>query len=663
MQIMHKGWLKMQGQTSDKLTRTNNRCLTPCFQLKHRQRICSLYVFVLSTLGFHCAVSANEYDTDTLVDFSLEQLTNLKVTSVSKKTEKLSEAAASIYVISAEDIRRNGATTIPEALRLAPNLQVARVDADRYAISARGFNSTTANKLQVLIDGRIAYTPLYSGVFWDVQNVMMEDIERIEVISGANTTVWGSNAVNGVINIITRSASDTQGNLLSAGAGNIEQNVAFRHGGSFASAGHYRVYGKAFNQESTERETGLDADDNWHNSQVGFRIDTPTNGRLMLQGNAYDGREQQLTADTATIKGVNLLVNWQHDLNNNQQLRLQAYYDRTERDQPSTFAETLDIIDIEMQYDLPLTEKQTVIWGASYRSAWDDVTNSTSLAFLPAQKHLSWTSLFAQDNIELASNLHLTLGGRFEYNSYTDLEFMPNIRLAWNVTPEHLIWSSIARSVRTPSRLDREFYVPGTAPFLLAGGPNFNSETANSAEIGYRGQLSSQLNFSATVFYHDYDDLRTLEFIGGKYVLENGLQAESYGLETWADLQLRPNWRLSAGGTFMHQTMQLKPGSNDINQGQSEANTPSNQWKLRSSIDLTPKHNLDITLRHVGNLSNLGVPAYTTVDINLGWQVTSHTELSISGRNLLDPQHPEFGSLATRSEVERSVYIKLLHRF
>lgn len=653
----------MQGRTSEKLTRTNNRRLK-LWQREHRQRICSLYVFVFSTLGFHCSVSANEYDTDTLVDFSLEQLSNLKITSVSKKTEKLSDAAASIYVITADDIRRDGATTIPEALRLAPNLQVARVDADRYAISARGFNSTTANKLQVLIDGRIAYTPLYSGVFWDVQNVMMEDIERIEVISGANTTIWGSNAVNGVINIITRSANKTQGNLLSAGAGNMEQDVAFRHGGSFSSAGHYRVYGKAFNQESTERETGLDANDNWHNSQVGFRIDMPTNGQLTLQGDAYNGREQQLTADTATIKGVNLLANWQHDLADKEQLKLQAYYDRTEREQPSTFAETLDIIDIEMQHSMQLSQRQDLIWGASYRSAWDDVTNSSSLAFLPAQKHLSWTSLFAQDNIELASNLHLTLGGRFEYNSYTDLEFMPNIRLAWNVAPDHLIWSSIARSVRTPSRLDRELYAPATAPFLLAGGPSFDSETANSAEIGYRGQLSSLFNFAATLFYHDYDDLRTLEPIGGgTYVLDNGLQAESYGLETWAELQLRPNWRLSAGGTFMHQTMQLKPSSNDINQGQSEANTPSNQWQLRSSIDLTPKHDLDITLRHVGNLSNLDVPAYTTVDINFGWQATSHTKLSISGRNLLDPQHPEFGSLATRSEVERSLYLKLVHQF
>ncbi|MEX0615842.1 MAG: TonB-dependent receptor, partial [Methylophaga sp.] len=264
----------------------------------------------------------------------------------------------------------------------------------------------------------------------------------------------------------------------------------------------------------------------------------------------------------------------------------------------------------------------------------------------------------------LTQSVQLTVGGRLEYNSYTDMEFMPNIRLGWNITPDHLLWSSIARSLRTPSRLDRELFSPASPPFLLAGGSDFDSETANSAEIGYRGNLSSQFNISVTAFYHDYDDLRTLEPIGGgTFVIDNGLEAESYGLETWADWQVTDNWLLKAGGLWMHQDMDLKSGSNDINQGQAEANDPSNQWQLRSSHQLSPVHELDITLRHVGKLDNQNVPDYTTVDIRFGWQVTPATELSVIGRNLLDSEHPEFGSLPGRSEVERSLYLKLVHRF
>ncbi|WP_266327292.1 TonB-dependent receptor plug domain-containing protein [Methylophaga sp. OBS4] len=619
---------------------------------------------VLTAFPLIIHANSDQYATADLTNLSLEQLSNLKITSVSKKPEKLSEASASIYVITADDIRRNGATTIPEVLRLAPNLQVAQVNANEYAISARGFNNTTANKLQVLIDGRIAYTPLFSGVFWDVQNVMLEDVERIEVISGANTTIWGSNAVNGVINIITRSASDTQGNLLAAGAGNLEQGLTFRHGGAFASSGHYRVYGKTFNIEETERESGIDAEDSWHNSQAGFRLDMPANGQLTIQSDAYDGRADQLTADTEEVRGINLLTRWQHDLGANEQLQLQAYYDRTERDRPGTFEETLDIIDIEMQHNLPLGKRHNFIWGAGYRSAWDNISNTAALAFLPADKHLSWSSLFAQDEISLTPDLRLTLGTRLEYNSYTDLEFMPNIRLGWSITPDHLLWTSLARSVRTPSRLDRELFFPGSPPFLLAGGPDFDSETVNSAEIGYRGNISSRFSYSVTAFYHDYDDLRTVEPTGnGTFVIDNGLEAESYGLEAWADLQVTDNWLLKAGALVMHQNMQLKPGSNDINEGQAEANDPSNQWQLHSSHQLSSKHELDITLRHVGELDRLDVPAYTTVDIRFGRHITPDTELSVTGKNLLDPQHPEFGALATRSEVERSIYLKLVHRF
>jgi iron complex outermembrane receptor protein len=599
------------------------------------------------------------YASDELIELSLEELANLTISSVSKRPEKLSNAAASVFVITAEDIRRSGATRLPEALRLAPNLLVARVDADRYAISARGFNTTSANKLQVLIDGRIAYTPLFSGVFWDVQDLMLEDIERIEVISGPGATTWGSNAVNGVINVITKPAAETQGTLLTAGAGNLEQGAALRHGGTAGADGHYRVYGKALNVEETQSESGGGAGDEWHKGQVGFRLDKPLNGSLTLQGDAYDGKEGQLTADTGDIRGLNLLSRWEHPLSDRSQLQLQAYYDRTERDQPGTFAETLDILDFELQHNIQLGERQSLVWGLGHRLAWDDVTNSALLAFLPAKKRLRWSNLFVQDEIRLQPDLRLTLGARLEDNSYTGLEFMPNARLAWSVTEQDLLWASLARAVRTPSRLDRDFFV--LVPQLpLVGGPDFDSETADSFELGYRGSRAGRFNYSLTAFYQDYDDLRALQPVGdGTFVIGNGIKGEIYGLEAWGEIQATERWRLSAGALLRRDDLELKPGSLETSQG----NDPSNQWLLRSSLDLGPRHEFDLTLRHVGKLSGSEVPAYTALDLRLGWKPAPDTELSLSAWNLLDEEHVEFGSGSTRSEVERSVYLELLLRY
>ncbi len=599
------------------------------------------------------------YAGDELIELSLEDLANLTISSVSKKPESLSDAAASVFVITAEDIRRSGATSLPEVLRLAPNLLVARVDAANYAISARGFNATTANKLQVLIDGRIAYTPLFSGVFWDAQDVLLEDVERIEVISGPNTTIWGSNAVNGVINVITRAAADTQGTLLAAGAGNLERGATLRYGGALQSGGHYRVYGKGFRVEESQRESGGEAGDGWHKGQAGFRVDTPLNGSLTLQGDAYEGRLNRQAEDRDEIRGLNLLSRWRHELGDDATLELQAYYDRTERDIPGQFAETLDILDLELQHNFRLGERQTIVWGLGHRSAWDDVTNSALLAFLPAKKRLRWSNLFLQDEISLRPNLQLTLGGRLEHNSYTGLEFMPNARLAWSITPQDLLWTSVARAVRTPSRLDRDFFV--FVPSLpLVGGPDFESETADSLELGYRGSRSGRFNYSLTAFYHDYADLRALEPVGdGTFVLGNGIEAQIYGLEAWGDFQATERWRLSAGVLLRRDDLDLAPGSIETSQG----NDPSNQWLLRSSLNLGPAHEFDLTLRHVGELPDPQVPAYTALDLRLGWKPTPNAELSLSAWNLLDSAHGEFGEATSRSEVERSLYLELLLRF
>ncbi len=648
-------------------TRTVVPLLTRHTYLPIQQRLGNIGVLLCTLLLTSATVqaAAPHYATSELLDLSLEDLSDLTISSVSKRPEKLSKVAASAYVITSEAIRRSGATSLPEVLRLAPNLLVARVGNNKYAISARGFNSTTANKLQVLIDGRIAYTPLYSGVFWDVQDVLLQDIERIEVISGPGATTWGSNAVNGVISIITRPAADTQGGLVVAGVGNIEQGAALRYGGTLASGGHYRVYGKAENDNQSTRESGGGADDDAQRGQLGFRADPYGDGHLSVQGNVYEGRQEQPSKHDIETRGLNFLTRWQHNLMDGSQVQLQAYYDRTERDQPGVFSETLDILDIELQRGLTLGTHQKIVWGVGHRSAWDDVNNSSALAFLPAEKHLSWNHIFLQDEVSLQPDLKLTLGGRLEHNSYTGLEFMPNARLAWHATDQDLLWISLAHTVRTPSRLDRDFFVP--APPLtpqLAGGPEFESETADTFEIGYRGQRFSRLNYSLTAFYSDYDKLRTLEPTGtGSFELSNGLQAQTYGLEAWGDYQVSERWRLSAGALRLNEDFKLKPGSADVNGGKAEAHDPSHQWMLRSHFNPDSAHELDLTLRHVGKLSSTNVPAYTALDIRYGWKPADNVELSVTAWNLLDPAHSEFGSASNRIETERSVYLELQLRY
>nr|WP_067294547.1 TonB-dependent receptor [Marinobacterium profundum] len=606
-----------------------------------------------------------EIHTRELLDFSLEDLAQITISSVAKKPQKLSEAAASVFVITAEDIRRSGATSLPEALRLAPNLQVARIDANSYAISARGFNSTTTNKLQVLIDGRIAYSPLYSGVFWDVQDILLPDVERIEVISGSNATTWGSNAVNGVINVITRSAADTQGNLLVAGGGNLEQQAAFRHGGTLAEGASYRVYGKTLRIDDSQLESGGQNIDAWKKIQLGFRADDLSQGRLTLQGDIYAGRRNSaLYSGDDSTRGLNLLARWDQRLENDSQLQLQAYYDRTERDLAGTLDQSLNILQMSVQQTLGMGTGQEIIWGIGHRSAWDDVKDQSAvLTFLPAEKYLRWNHAFLQDEITLRPDLKLTLGARLEHNSYTGLEFMPNVRLAWNLSPQDLLWLSVAHGERTPSRVDRDFYldVPG---IKLDGGPDFESESANTLEIGYRGNRLNRLNYSITAFYARYDELRTVDPTGsGTYEIGNGMEATTYGIEAWADYQAAPRWRLSAGTLLQHESFHFKPGISPNPWSSTEANNPSHQWMLRSSLDLSEGHQLDMTLRHVGKLSNLDLPAYTTADLRYGWKPHSDLELSLRALNLFDPQHPEFGTAASRSEVERSLFLEMLWRY
>jgi iron complex outermembrane receptor protein len=598
---------------------------------------------------------------------TIEELADIEISSVSKRPEPLSSAAASVYVITREEIRRYGATSIPEILRLAPNLQVARVDSSQYAITARGFNSTTANKLLVLIDGRAVYTPLFSGVFWDVQDTLIEDIERIEVISGPGGTLWGSNAVNGVINIITRNSRDTLGGLASIGGGPDERGGAIRYGARLGQDGTYRLYAKGFGRENTENSGGVSARDSWGKGQLGFRMDWAKAGdTLMLDGAGYDGSIDQRRFNDRSIAGAHLLGRWNRTLQNQSAIQVQAYYDLTRRLFPGTFGEVLQTFDLDAQHRFSLGDRHEFVWGGGYRLNHDRVDNEPVLAFLPPRRDLHRANVFVQDSIALAERLELTLGAKLEYNSYTRFEVQPNARLAWDLRDYGLLWSAMSRAVRTPSRIDREFFVPRSAPFMIAGGPDFKSETLIAYEIGYRVQPVTQASFSIATFYNVYDDLRSVEPTSGglpPFVIDNKMEGESYGVEMWGTYQVLDWWRLSAGYNYLNKNLRLKRGSRDTIGVRAAGNDPEHQFSTRSAMNLPYNLELDAALRWVDRLPDPNVPSYVALDARLGWIVSKGVELSMVGFNLTDQRHPEFGAVPTRSELRRTFYLRLLWNF
>jgi iron complex outermembrane receptor protein len=614
-----------------------------------------------------------------LKKLSLEELMDIEVTSVSKHPERLSETASAIQVITQEDIRRSGATRLPEALRLASNLEVAQIDSRQWAISARGFNSPFSNKLLVLIDGRAVYTPLFAGVFWDVQDTLLEDIDRIEVISGPGATLWGANAVNGVINIITKQAKNTQGPLLLGGGGTELRGFGgVRYGGALASNLRYRVYGKYFDRDSSVLPDGRDANDDWHIGQGGFRMDwdASESNAFTVQGDGYDGRISQAGADEIDVRGANVIGRWSHTFSDDSDLQLQLYYDRTHRDIPGVIAEDLDTYDVDFQHRFPLGERHDVVWGLGYRLIEDDVSNTENVAFLPPQISRQWFSGFVQDEIALMKDrVHLTLGTKIEHNDYTGFEFQPSGRLAWRLSEQQTLWSAVSRAVRTPSRVDREFFQlqPGSPDFLIVGGPDFESEELLAYELGYRVQPFSRLALSLAAYYNDYDDLRSQEQVSPPtafpVVVANGLEGESYGAELTADYRITDWWRLRAGYTELRIDLHPKPGSTDMTRGRNESNDSKHHVSLRSLLDLPGHWELDAAFRYVSRIDNQQVPAYGELDVRLGWRPTPELEFSIIGQNLLHDDHAEFGALANtrgeiiRREIERGVFAKLLWRF
>jgi len=599
-----------------------------------------------------------------LVDLDLEQLTNVVVTSVSLREEPLLTAPAAIYVITGEEIRRSGVTSLPEALRLAPNLLVARTDAAQYAISARGFYSTSVliNKLLVMIDGRTVYSPLFSGVFWEAQQVMLEDVDRIEVISGAGSTEWGANAVNGIINVITKRARDTQGPLVAVGGGNRDAAASVRYGGAIGTSGHYRVYGTRNVRQNSRFPNGTPLMDGLESGQAGFRADWhAAASNFTLQGDVYRNDIEQATGGSRDLAGANLIGRWGKSLGDEGRLHVQVYYDRVERDQPGAIREHLDTFDVELNHGFRAGERHRLLWGLGYRYLRDDLRNLTPLlGFVPDTRDLHRAHIFLQDTFSVTPQFDVTGGLKVEHNDYTGWEVLPNARLAWRFAPQRMLWAAATRAVRTPARIDREFFVPLTPPFAIAGGPHFKSETVNVYEVGYRAQLTRTLSYSVQVFHHDFDRLRTTEPRSGGIVLENGLNSRLDGIEAWGSWRVMPAWRLTAGGVKLRQRFSLDPGSANPGGTNASPNDPSYWWQLGSSFNLTPRHEFDVRIRHVGDSRN--VPDYTAVDARIAWKPTREFELSLTAQNLFDPGHQEWGAPGVLPEVKRAWFAKLLWR-
>jgi len=626
-------------------------------------RFARVALIAILTLSFALPAIGDDRDTTSLADLSLEELSNLVVTSVSRRAEPLGEAAASIYVITAEQIRRSGATTLPEALRLAPNLHVARADANQYAISARGFNSVLANKMLVLLDGRTIYSPLFSGVFWEAQHIVLENVDRIEVISGPGGTTWGTNAVNGVINVITKPARETQGVLLAAGVGTTINTAVARVGMGLGATGHVRVYGRFSDLESTERDDGGDIGDDSQRAIGGFRADWGDSVQtLSIQGGVMhaDISQGPAPAEDRIVGNQYVLADWNRNFASGHGLKLQAWYDRSTRDQPGSIDEVLDSYDLEFVHQLPTLGGHDVLWGAGYRYQADQLENlGGNLAFIPADRNLEYAQVFAQDRVQLFDDLHLTAGIRAERNLYTQWEYLPNVRVAWQVDAQRLIWGSWSRAVRAPSRIDRELFVPALPPHpILAGGPDFQSEIANVAELGYRASPSTRVSYAITGFVQQYDQVRSYEPTPDGPQFRNGLDATGTGGEAW--LTVRP-WRwldVIAGWTELRMDVENDPGVINL-PGNLPGNDPHHWGTLRTLFTVRGKHHLDLWLRYVGSLPSPEVPDYASLGARVAVALPGALELSVTGFDLFDPSHAEWGAFPGRPVFEPSVYAYL----
>jgi iron complex outermembrane receptor protein len=663
-------------------------------------------LLILSGLTVNSWASSTVND---LTHLSLEDLMRIEVTSVSKKGERLSDAPAAIFVITQEDIRRSGVTNIPDALRMAPGVEVARIDANMWAVSTRGFNSRFATKLLVLMDGRSVYSPAFSGVWWDVQDTLLEDIDRIEVIRGPGATLWGANAVNGVINIITKKAGETQGGLATVGGGTEEKAFgSFRYGFKLGEHSDVRAYAKYFNRDVSVTRSGAEDADDWDQFRTGFRLDhEPTaQNNFTLQGDYYRGKTGStydvvtLTAPfsasiqkKADVAGGNILGRWKHVFSNDSELSLQTYYDRTERKDLLT-AEDRDTVDFDLQHRFKWIGGQEIVWGLGYRLTRDDFAKANELRTIdPSSRTDQLFSTFIQDDITLIKDrLRWVIGSKFEHNDYTGFEVQPSTRLIWTPSKDQSVWGAVSRSVRTPSRAEHTVSTnvavipPGQAenpsplPILVQvrGNSNFQSEELISYELGYRLRPFNRLTFDLAGYYNRYGNLRSTDNIpsalptlasnaGNPYLLStldlnNSLNADIYGVELALEWQPLDWWRLKGSYTFS----EMKNDQSITLSGAQNLSLPRHQFSVRSIMNLGKNIEADAWLRYVDSFDNGGVPSYFTLDLKLAWRPVKNLELALVGQNLLENGHQEFRAeqFSTQVyEVERGVYGKLTWKF
>jgi iron complex outermembrane receptor protein len=660
-------------------------------------------VFLLSFIAPLQSCWAQAVDSQTvpgsLKQLSLEQLGDVEVTTVSKQPQQLQRTPAAIFVITQEDIRRSGATNIPEALRMAPGVEVARIDADHWSVAIRGFAGQFSKSLLVLIDGRSVYTPLFDGVYWDVQNVMLEDIERIEVIRGPGGTIWGANAVNGVINIITKSSKETQGALAALGGGNVDQGTgAVRYGGSDGKDFSYRIYGTG-SLRGPEFHADGDPFDGFRMGQMGFRTDWKADDKntLTVQGDIYgalSGESLQLATysppaeivaeDKANASGGNLLARWQHTTGEGSDIQIQTYFDRTNR-QDLELGETRDTLDIDFVQHLRVHREQELTWGLGARvSPSNYIQIAPGVNFLPNKQTESIYSGFAQYELPIVRDkLMLTAGTKLEHNSFSGFDYQPSVRLLWAPTERHSFWTAVTRAVRTPSRIDDDvlfdIFVENTPTvpvyFEILGNPHQKAEQLIGYEAGYRTQVNRNLYLDFTGFYNSYRDLQNY----GPLALSeastppplrllivvpyaNGIQGSTMGGEVAPNWKVTHWWQVRGSYSFLHMGLEDKPGYTDTGGllASYEGSSPKHVLGFQSLINL-PKHfEFDQTFRYSSELSAQGVKGYSTADVRLGWRAGEGLDFSVVGQNLLQPYHYEFGGdPGPLVGIKRAVYAKM----
>ncbi|MGB0034039.1 MAG: TonB-dependent receptor [Candidatus Acidiferrales bacterium] len=641
-----------------------------------------------------------------LADRSLEDLMNIEVTSVSKKGQKLSRTASAIFVITAEDIRRSGATNIPDLLRMVPGLNVAQINGANWAVSARGFNEEFSNKLLVLIDGRTVYSPIFSGVYWDAENVPLENIDRIEVIRGPGATVWGANAVNGVISIITKKASDTQGGLIAAGSGNYEQGFGtVRYGGKLGSDAAYRAFVNDSRQNHFQSLSGGGGGDGWDAFHAGFRLDATVSAKdsLNFEGDTYLGSEGEMVSTIASISppvnqvfrdreyfsGWDVLSRWNHVISPRSETNLQVYFDRSSRVDP-TFATAVNMFDVDFQHHIGWGNRNDFVWGLGYRLTSDDTSANLRVSFNPADRATQLFSAFVQDEIAIRPDrLLLTLGAKFEHNAFSGFGIEPSIRFAWIVNEKNMVWGAVSRALRTPARSDEDVRFnevvvpnPGSLPILVSvfGNPNEKNENLVATEIGYRTEVASRLSLDLAAFFNHYDQIRTSErmelfpesnppppHLVSPLVFNNLAHGETHGVEFVLNWKVTGRWIVSPGYSFF--ALHMHPDANSLDPGTPsalEARNPNHQAQLRSHVDLSRRWQWNTSAYFVERIASDPVPSYTRLDTNLTWQPLERFSISLVGQNLLKDLHLESNNpnqTSLSSLIKRSAYAKLTWRF